>query len=312
MVLQRRRPPNRVERKIHFFRAHVGVDGRGHPIEFDPVPAMMAIQNLPFAVDGRYMPEVEGNFLCVLPHSGHPIPTMRFCRTRRTGLPQEERDGNIRELPLHPDAGLLESIHVMFFPGNIVGAEYNHFGPRMSRLGYYLYVKSDQAVPLATFRPILRRDAQRQLERLREIRLLELSVLPAFVAQVRQADETLGDALMANRQLFGNQNKYRVIIEPQPNSRRAALNEMLGSLRRIIRRDDALEGIETFHIRGKCRDTNRVETIDLLSDHLISSRRIVQLSRRGRALDSDSAFQAIQEAYQELADDLIELGDVGQ
>ena len=223
MVMQRIPPPNRVERKIHFYRAYAGTDEQGHPIEFDPVPAMMAIQNLPFTIDGCYMPEIEGNFLCLLPHTVSPVPTLRFCRTRRTGLPQEERAGNVRELPIPADAGLLESIHVMFFPDNIVGTEYNHYGPRMSRLGFYLYVKSDHAVPMATFRPILRRDAQRQLERLREIRLLELSVRPAFIAQVRQADQALGDALMANRQLFGNQDKYRVIIEPQSSSRRGRI-----------------------------------------------------------------------------------------
>ena len=83
-----------------------------------------------------------------------------------------EQAGNISDLVLDADAGLLEAIHVVFFPNNIVGAEYNHFGPRVSRLGSYLHEKSSEAVARAAFRPILCGDAANQLDRLSDLRVL--------------------------------------------------------------------------------------------------------------------------------------------
>jgi hypothetical protein len=116
-------------RKIHFFRADVGVDDAGQPIPFDVVPAMRVIDRLPFTnVNRRYLLDDEGNALCVWPNMNGANATLRFCQIRRTGLPQLEQAGNVTDLNIAADAGLLEPIYVVFFPGNIVGVEYNHYG----------------------------------------------------------------------------------------------------------------------------------------------------------------------------------------
>ena len=65
---------------------------------------------------------------------------MLFCQIRRTGLPQLEQAGTVSDLKIADNAGLVEAVHVVFFPDNIVGADFNFYGPRLSRLGYYLRV----------------------------------------------------------------------------------------------------------------------------------------------------------------------------
>ena len=188
-----RREDNTVERKIHFYRADVGDDEGGHPLSFDPQPAIDIIAKLPRTGDtpAWYEFESDGNALCLIPYSSSPHPSVRFCRVRRTGLPQLEQAGNITDMNLSPDMGLLESIHVVFFPNNIVGAEYNHFGPRVSRLGSFLHEKSNKDVALAAFRPILRGDATEQLDRLTDLRVLDFSILPSYVEIVRQRNQSL-------------------------------------------------------------------------------------------------------------------------
>ena len=304
--MQYRRNANNVERKIHFFRAYIGSDESGEPLPFDPSPALNRIANLSFSNDdaGRYEFDTDGNALCLLDHRRDRNLLVRFCRVRRTGLPQLEQAGQISDLDLDSDSGLLETIHVVFFSDNIVGAEYNHFGPRLSRLGIYLHEKSEEAVDRAVFHPLLRADAAQQLDRLAEIRLLDLSIHPAYAEALRQIDLSLGDAFAANARLLDNPKTVQVVVKPQERSRQAALHRFLAPIRRLLGQSDLLLNTERLQLRERCRDTDRVETIDLLKDQVISTKSIVRLNERSRALAPDSAFQAICEAYDDLAEHL--------
>ena len=126
--------PETLERKVYFYRADIGTDEGGQRFSFDPSPALDAIDSLPFTNDahGRYEFDADGNALSIRRHNTVPNVTLQFGRVRRNGLPMLEQAGNISDLVLDADAGLLEAIHIVFFPNNIVGAEYNHFGPRVS------------------------------------------------------------------------------------------------------------------------------------------------------------------------------------
>lgn len=301
-----------VERKIHFFRADAGVNDGGIPLPFDPCPALDVIQRLPFTNDeaGRYQFDDEGNAVCIVDHS--PVGdthNVRFCRVRRSGLPQLEQAGSITDLDLTADTGLLETAHLVFFPEptsgtTIVGAEYNHFGPRISRLGHYLHDRSDGAVPYATFSPLLSGDAAGQLDRLGEIRLLDISVRPAFRDVLEQRDSSLNDAFEVTAGLVDEPETLQIVMKPQPRARRSTLERLRGSLQGLLDQDDSRQGLVRLQARGRCEDTGRVETLDLLKDHLISTKRIMRLNPRSRALSPDSAFRAIREAYADLEDSI--------
>ena len=306
-----RPPTNSVERKIYFFRADVGVNNGGISLPFDPLPALQIIDSLPFTNDetGRYQFDIEGNAVCIVGHSGSQNHAVRFCRVRRTGLPQLEQGGNISDLNLSPDTGLLEAVHIVFFPdkvtgANIVGAEYNHFGPRMSRLGIYLYEKSNEAIPYPTFRPLIRGDAAEQLDRLTEVRVLDISIYPAFADVIRHADQSLADAFEANARVMDEPETVQVVVKPRRYARQSTLTKLLDPLRSLLNQNETRQGFDRFQVRGKCGDSGRVETIDLLKDQLISTRRIMRMNERGRALDPGSAFRAIRDAYYDLGDPL--------
>ena len=63
---------------------------------------------------------------------------------------------------------------------------------------------------------------------------------------------------------------------------------------------------------SQCEDSNRVETIDLLKKQLMSTKRIIRINERSRVLNSESAFQAIHEAYQELSKELEDAYSISQ
>ena len=306
--------PETLERKIYFYRADIGADEGGQPLTFDPSPALDAIDSLPFTNDdhGRYEFDSDGNALSIRRHNTAPNVTLQFGRVRRNGLPMLEQAGNISDLVLDADAGLLEAIHVTFFPNNIVGAEYNHFGPRVSRLGSYLHAKSSEAIAKASFRPILRGDAAKQLDRLSDLRVLELSILPSYLDVVRQSHVSLADALAANGRVLENPKVLQVILKPQPEASTGFLANMVRGLKELVSNGNVQEGADRLQVHGRCHDSNRVETIDLLKDQLISTKAIVRMNPRSRALSSGAAFQAIREAYLDLHDELDSAASVSQ
>ena len=307
MARARRAAATTLERKIHFYRADIGVDGGGRPLAFDPSPALTAINALPFAdgPNGRYLVDDAGNAVCAWPRLPGALQSLLYCQIRRTGLPQLEQAGAVSDLNIAADAGLLEPVHIIFFPDNIVGADFNFYGPRLSRLGYYLRVKSSNAVPLASFHPLLRLDVAAQLDHLTEIRLCDLRVKASYVETVRQADASLGEAFAANvRVLDGDVDELELVLRPSKETRLGALQRLMAPLRRLVHARELREYASRFQVRGKHDETGRVEVIDLQRDQLIVHKQILRLGERSRAVDATSAFEAIRAAHDELGDDL--------
>ena len=93
-------PTGTLERKIFFYQANIGIDEAGALLAYDPMPALNAIAALPFTDDdnGCYEFDIDGNAVCAIVHSTGQNPSLRFCRIRRTGLPQLETGGRITDL----------------------------------------------------------------------------------------------------------------------------------------------------------------------------------------------------------------------
>lgn len=122
------------ERKIHFYRAHIGTDEGGRPIPFDPHPALNHIHRLPFRAQGRYFADGDDAITCWV-DGPNPRRRFRIAHVRRSGLPLVEQAGSLSDLQIPADSGLVEAIHVVVFPDNIVGSDSNFYGPRMTRAG---------------------------------------------------------------------------------------------------------------------------------------------------------------------------------
>jgi hypothetical protein len=124
---------------------------------------------------GRYLEDEQGNPLCGWPDVAGGVrdykvksgefPRMMFGRVRRSGLPRVEKGGRIDPLGIPSDAGLVEITHVVFFPNNIVGADFNFYGPRVPRLGLYLHTLCPGQCPPLTLLPLLKGDIRGELNR---------------------------------------------------------------------------------------------------------------------------------------------------
>src|SRR6266545_3516700 len=170
--MARRRAPARplVERKIYFYRVEVPAETGADRADFNVRPVLQHIEGLPFTPEGRYLEGAERNATCCWVDRVRPPQRLRIANVRRSGLPQVERGGRLSRLDIPAESGLVEQIHVVWFPQGIIGSEFNFYGPRLSRLGRYLAVKALDMCPELSFEPLLREDIVQQLMRLGDVR----------------------------------------------------------------------------------------------------------------------------------------------
>jgi hypothetical protein len=298
-------PPRRqnrertIRRKILFYRVNVGADTSGKLKHFDP-GVLAPLGSLSFdEQSGRYFIEPDGNALCLWIDSQAPRLQLRFGRIRRTDLPLIEQHGKLTELRIDDDAGLSEPIHLIFFDNNIVGGEFNFYGPRLSRLSVYLADHLSRHYDQIKFEPLIRPDVFAQLNRLRDIRLFDLKLRAAYVELVRQADPDLGSAFDAANRL-GQTEAIAITIRPEKRSRESFLRRILPVARRLAESEEIASAATHFVITGIDNDTGKVEPIDILQAQLLQHRVVAKISDRGRAVNSESVYNEICNAYASL------------
>lgn len=149
-----------IERKIHFYRVCMEGDNAS---AFNPNHVLQDIINLNFQNGDRYCPHGDGDDICAWPLDNPNHNWLRLGIIRRSNFPQVENHGTISPLPISINHGLLESIHIVFFPNNIVGSEFNFYGPRISSLALYLNTKFADTLSRIHFDILLRQDVQQRL-----------------------------------------------------------------------------------------------------------------------------------------------------
>jgi hypothetical protein len=292
------------ERNIYFYRANWGFLSTGEPRPINPTPWLHAINGLAFTEAGRYLEIEPGLLTCCWVDRDRAQQRLRVGTIRRSGLPQLERAGQLTDLPIPATSGLAEQVHVIFFGNNIVGSEFNFYGPRLSRLSDYLAERAGVRNPRVTF-------VLQQLNRLGEIRLLQMRIKASFMDTIAQLDQDLGAAFEAARRAT-DAEEVELTLKMTPHSRQPLSHRVVGFVRRLARRADTRTEMSQFIVRGVNNQTNRVEVVDALSDHLIAKKQIVRESARSRALDTAAAYAAIEQAYDELRDELQAAAAAGQ
>jgi hypothetical protein len=296
--------PAVVERRIYFYRIDAGTDAAGRPLSFDPLPLCVRINALPFTPEGRYWQDGDGNATCCWVDRDWPTHRLRFGHIRRLGLPQVERGGALSALRIPAASGLVEQVHIVFFPNQIIGSEFNFYAPRIPRLAQYLAAKAGDLCPGVAFEPLLRQDVAEQLSHLRDVRLMRLRIRASYAAQVARADEDLGSAFKA-AQRAGDAEELEIALKSLPHSRRPLAERLLTAVKQLASLEDLRSEASRFEIKGLSDLTGKVEQVDILSDQLIARGQIICLDTRTRALNPESAYAAIEQAYAALRDQLV-------
>ena len=292
-----------VERTIYFYLSFVGVSTAGGFAPFDPTPILNGIKASVGTLDwyqdyGDVGGDVGGDVLGLLPDGLlRGYPRARLCLIRRTAIPQLEHNGSIVDIPTRQGQGVVEVTHLVFFPGNVIGSDYNYHGPRISRFPSYLREKMPTSADAKNLRilAMIRGDTTAVLDELIGANALEIAVLPSARQLVRANDRNLGTALDAIAGI-GNADlvdlRYRTVV----NEREGLLRQWTGLFRELLPNADFTSGTRKLKVHGKRSPRSKIEMFDLLKDVMTSKQEIVKLSK-SRALDSQNAYEKIIAAY---------------
>jgi len=244
----------------------------------------------------------DGNASYCWVHRRTQPQRLRIATVRRFGLPSVERGGTLSPLTLETDAGLADMTHVVFFSGNIAGADLNFYGPRLNRLEEYFAVKAKDVCPPLSFETLLNPDVARQLNSFRELRLLDLRVRRSDTEVLERKHRSLFETFRAMKQL-GTAQELGLILKPEKHKRDDIGDDTL-ALAKDIANDDVSRNCATrFVVKGVDSEGNVTE-VDILKDQLLARKRVLRLDNQYRTIIPDTAFDAIEQAYDDLQDEI--------
>ncbi|HSW42845.1 MAG TPA: hypothetical protein VLM76_10080, partial [Patescibacteria group bacterium] len=290
--------PTRLRRTIRFHRIHVMPDQRPR-IPYDPGPLLAGLRAL-LPTGDRYLEQGERITLCLPDHDGPPAH-LRIVNIRRRDLPQVEAAGVLSPLGIGRTAGLADQIHLVFFADNVVGSEFNYYGPRVTRLADV--VRAKRIGPEIELRDLVRENVIARLDAMTDVTAATLTVDRSAIEVARQSDATLARALDETAE-FAERGVIEITVRRRPHSRETLSDRVRSVWRALARRPDAQEGLRGLRIEGRNPATGELETLDLLGQALMTSRRILRTQPGSRVLDSADAYAEIASAHDELSDEI--------
>jgi hypothetical protein len=292
-------------RSIYFYRMDGGALESGAPRRVDIRPALEYINKLPFKQsDGRYLIRKEGDVYCAWIAQVGEVSNVAFGLIRRNALPQAESSGKLKNLILAEEEGLCEVSHLCIFPQEIVGIEYNHYGPRASRFAEYINKIGETYAPEFQMEALMRRDIAAKLRNKVAVRAFEMKVRRAHIETIMSMHAKTGEALDSLAR-GSEADVIGINLGPRPWQKDNLGESIMSFIRNMVRRPDLREIVVQFKASLLEEGSDKPDEINLLQDHLISSRKILRIGERSRVLDSDDAYRNIQDAYTTLRQDLL-------
>lgn len=222
---------------------------------------------------------------------------LRFFKDRRANLPGFAHKGDIAELPIPEEAGIVEPTHLVLAADGLIAAEFNHLAPRITtQFATLLRQKLEMSLSIGAY---VQGDIVDQLDRLEEINLLEFSLVPTpeLEEELRDAGE-FGDASVAlSRVDHGKRLNLRLSGDKKSDSwgeqARAFAKRLLG----LPAHDDIAK---VLRVTGLDPVSGNVEAVDLLKQKLVRRVEFEKPSQRTKVLDTTHAYQHIEDAIREV------------
>jgi len=289
--------PGTLKRRVLFYQVFRDDRPVRNRRDFDFSAVFETIGRLPNTVEGRRDRESEEAYISCIVDAAN---TVRFGRIRRRGLPSriDEAD-HIDNIPLARNGGLFEATHIMYFEPGIIGAEFNFYAPRVSRLAPYIRRKAGFAG--LEIVPIIKGDAARDLRRFDRLKRFTMKVATdAFDAAVNRRRFPIFRRIAQAAEAPGVETvDVTLSAEQGRNARslgRALVDEVLG----LASMPNIREVADRAIAEGYRPDATRIEAVDLLDDELVGTRDFIQENLQTHTLDSRHAYETIASVYRDL------------
>lgn len=279
-----------IQRKVYFFKIEHFRD-----IKETILAAIRRIGQLKFDDNGRYkLISQNAGRLSAFPDSDQYPIKLRFGKTRHNGLPSVDKSGNVSNLMLDEDSGLIDICHLVIFDDGFVAAEWNHEGPKLAQLSMYMLEKGGMNTA-PKFLPLVERDILSVVENLDSVRLLEIEIPTASAALVRQADENIYTAFKAAEELGGSK---KVGLKLASEGGTLKLRDLARKLASIVKSNPSdIKMFNNLSVVGYSEGEGRSRFIDILEDKIVSTETFIRSNGRSKSICTDSAYETIIGAY---------------
>lgn len=235
----------------------------------------------------------------------------KLSKIRKTDLPLKYDYDQGADLPLglEPNEGLSEPGHFAVFNGVFIGAEYNHYAPRIAILVEHInnQLNSNPIEDLigVQITPILKPGILERIDRITYISSIYIKIATDYARLISQQDNSLKSLLSAADLTEDAFLKIEFSIGAGRKLKRAvAFERIIGPLKVIISRRDDMGSIKDAQIRGKEIGSSVPDTFDLLEEQLIAKREVTAMDAETRAVNPIEMYKAILNTYSALRSDL--------
>ncbi|MCP1309254.1 hypothetical protein [Paenibacillus tyrfis] len=304
-----------INRKIHFFRINMSELRQGsnslHP-HTDPYGVFDYISKLQFNDNDPlsrylYLPSGDVNLIEMDSTSTASEIKGRFAVSRRTSLPELEDQGVLTGLNIPANAGLAEITHFIYYPiAGVIGLEFNFYGPRATALKDYVVEKSrtySNPTVHIEITPILNLDVDRQVRSIGdEVSLVQIEMAKNSIAITEQLDTSLKNAFEAAASISEAETVEVILRKKKYSKNGFGFPFVKQKLIDFLSQQTNREQIHRFKMVGEDTTSEKNKAFDLLEDKMISTKSVITIDDKRRAVESTSMYNAINEAYHELRD----------
>lgn len=289
-----------IRRKVHFYEVCETESGR--PIQ----PTVMRrwlerLEAVPFkGLGDRYQTMSDGHVVCGWPRLDIGSLGLRFGLIRREDLPMVEFEGQVSDLQLRQDEGLLEACHARFHRDGIVVSDFNYFGPRLVRVLEYLPAVLGDDIPVCTVRQLLRGDIAKQLDLLAGLTRIRISGRSGANELLGRVHKSLHDAFRSAEIASGSGSAVVVDMTLKVDARTGAVlsKTLMESLRELIGTPSALSVLQKLEVAGPLAVEGHIMHLDLLEDAMVLARDFPTRTGRSRGIDTAQAYTVLDEAME--------------
>ena len=213
-------------------------------------------------------------------------PAIAYVRCREHGLPMLAREATLEPLQIAADRQLAELTHAVFFNHHVVGAEYNHYGPRITSLGTYLADKVPQCLPSnqrVRIASLVNSEVIALLGSAKSVMYLELMMAPQLFDAVQAGRHLRApDAL---REMSAGYGAQRVGLKMR-NRRGLDKNEVLGLVNWAVEEGSGLLSSAITQVE---LENGTHQTINLLKSRIGAESEMELMGPKARSIAHHSA-----------------------
>ena len=233
----------------------------------------------------------------------------RIVLCRRSLLPEIEDSGNLTSLQLAENAGLAEITHFKYFSNfNILGVEYNFYGPKSGNIVEYFQNKLIGCIDMFRVTSVIDNTWSELLNSDRyQLSMFGFKATRNAADSIRRLNNSLGEAFDAAASIE-DVEEIELIVRRRSRSRESFSPE--GFCWRNLFENNFMHREEFEKLSVGLVEDGHNRTLNLLEDKLCVNKVVRVVEGRTRSLESTSVYAAISSAFEDCRDQLILQGRI--